>query len=78
MNIPTTKIIIMNSGSLYESADTMDLKENFTYNSFLNAMVHNSFFYDMSILIYSEFGIQYKDDRYEEILKKIKKGFKED
>lgn len=75
MNIPTTKIIIMNSGSLYESADTMDLKENFTYNSFLDAMVHNAFFGDMSILIYSEFGIQYKDDGYEDILKKVMEGF---
>lgn len=75
MNIPTTKIIIMNSGSLYESADTMDLKENFRYNSFLNAMIDNSFFYDMSILIYSEFGIQYKDEEYEEILKKVNEGF---
>lgn len=75
MKLKTTKIIIMEGGSLYIGANTYDLEKHFTYNAVLDAYVDNCFFEDMSVLIYSEFDIQYHDEGYDDILKKVMEGF---
>lgn len=73
MKLKSTKFITMSDCSLYENANSYNIKKDFVYSSFLKAYIEKSLLtdYTIDILIYSEFEVRYNDDEFENLKEKI-------